>query len=79
MHSSSAVFQVRTVPNSSEQKYVHFCLESHSDGTHSLQRIKSCNVTFLKVCSNEETKLIYMVNFWVKLILKQWDPLVNVA
>ncbi len=32
------------------------CLDSHSDGTHSLQRIyKWCNAKFLKICSNEET------------------------
>ncbi len=32
------------------------CLDSHSNGTHSLQRIVMwCNDTFLQICSHEET------------------------
>ncbi len=37
------------------------CLDSHSDGTHSLQTVedpllsKCCNATFLQICSDEET------------------------
>ncbi len=37
------------------------CLDSHSDGTHSLQKIhwrgSDLNVSFLRICSDEETNL----------------------
>ncbi len=42
------------------------CLDSHSDGTHSLQRIHwwARDTTFLQICSDEETiyKLIYILD-----------------
>ncbi len=45
------------------------CLSSHSDGTHSLQRIHwwASNTTFLQICSDEETNssTSWMASGWV--------------
>ncbi len=37
------------------------CLDSHSDGTHSLQRIHwwANDAKFLQICSDEDNKLTY--------------------
>ncbi len=41
------------------------CLDSYSDGTHSLQRInlvrKWCNVKFIQICSDED-QLFYILD-----------------
>ncbi len=54
---------------------------THSDGTHSLQRINWCNAKFLQICSDEQ-KLIYILDalkvstfsancsFWVNFSIK---------
>ncbi len=45
------------------------CLDSHSDGTHSLDPLVSkwCNDTFLQICSDEETdsSTFWMAWGWV--------------
>ncbi len=39
------------------------CLDSHSDGTHSLQRIHwQASDTFLQICSDKETALLLYVH-----------------
>ncbi len=45
------------------------CLDSHSDGTHSLQRMHWCNATFLQICSDEETLIYTLDDLWVNKIL----------
>ncbi len=46
--------------------FISCLLDSHSDGTHSLQRIHwwARDATFLQICSDEETiyKLIYILD-----------------
>ncbi len=58
------------------------CLDSHSDGTHSLQRInknKWCNAKILQICSHEGTNSsvpwmawgwVHFQHFWVRCFFK---------
>ncbi len=47
------------------------CLDSHSDGTHSMQRIHWWTAIFFQICFDEETNFStsWMARGWVKILV----------